>query len=120
MQKKLKILSWVMVFCLTLICFSVADFTVSAATENANIISGESYRLQNVGSGKYLNVKSGSDGRIFGTISTKQISEKLNELGYKIDKKQMKQDLPLNVLGTHYVKIALHKKVECELKVVLK
>ena len=61
MQKKLKVLSWVMVFCLTLICFSAADFTVSAATENANIISGESYRLQNVGSGKYLNVKSGSD-----------------------------------------------------------
>ena len=67
-----------------------------------------------------FSVKAGKDGRTFGTVSTKQISEKLNELGYKIDKKQMKQDLPLNVLGTHYVKIALHKKVECELKVVLK
>ena len=67
-----------------------------------------------------FNVKSGADGRTFGTISTKQISEKLNELGYKIDKKQIEIDLSLNVLGTHYVKINLHKKVTCQLKVVLK
>ena len=67
-----------------------------------------------------FNVKSGKDGRTFGTISTKQISEKLNELNYKVDKKQINIDVPLNVLGTHYVKINLHKKVECNLKVVLK
>ena len=67
-----------------------------------------------------FNVKSGKDGRTFGTISTKQISEKLSELGYKIDKKQIEIDLALNVVGTHYVKINLHKKVTCQLKVVLK
>ena len=67
-----------------------------------------------------FNVKSGADGRTFGTISTKQISEKLNELNYKIDKKQIMIDVPLNVLGTHIVKLSLHKKVECQLKVVLK
>lgn len=67
-----------------------------------------------------FNVKSGTDGRTFGTISTKQISEKLNELNYKIDKKQIEIDVPLNVLGTHSVRVNLHKKVECKLKVVLK
>lgn len=67
-----------------------------------------------------FNVKSGKDGRIFGTISTKQIAEKLNELNYKIDKKQIVIDSSLNTIGTHYVKINLHKKVECKLKVVLK
>ena len=67
-----------------------------------------------------FNVKSGSDGRTFGSISTKQIAEKLTELGYKIDKKQMEVDVPLNVLGTHFVKINLHKKVMCNLKIVLK
>ena len=83
--------------------------------ETANKLKKELEKLELI-----FSVKAGKDGRTFGTVSTKQISEKLNELGYKIDKKQMKQDLPLNVLGTHYVKIALHKKVECELKVVLK
>ena len=67
-----------------------------------------------------FNVKSGNDGRTFGTISTKQISEKLNELGYKIDKKQISLDAPLNVLGTHYVTLNLHKKVTSKLKIVLK
>ena len=67
-----------------------------------------------------FNVKSGKDGRTFGTISTKQIAEKLNELDFKIDKKQIIIDNPLNVLGTHLVKINLHKKVNCQLKIVLK
>ena len=67
-----------------------------------------------------FNVKSGANGRTFGTISTKQIAEKLNELGYKVDKKQIEIDVPLNVLGTHYVNVNLHKKVACKLKVVLK
>ena len=67
-----------------------------------------------------FNVKRGEDGRTFGTVSTKQISEKLNELDYKVDKKQIEIDVPLNTVGTHYVKVNLHKKVECNLKVVLK
>lgn len=67
-----------------------------------------------------FNIKSGANGKTFGTISTKQIAEKLNELNYKIDKKQILIDTPLNVLGTHLVNINLHKKVNCQLKVVLK
>ena len=67
-----------------------------------------------------FSVKSGANGKTFGTISTKQIAEKLNELGYKIDKKQLIIDIPLNTLGIHFVKVSLHKKVECQLKVVLK
>jgi len=65
-------------------------------------------------------VKSGKDGKIFGNISTKQIEEKLNELGYNINKKQIKLDNPINTLGIHLVNIELHKKVIAELKVSLK
>ena len=65
-------------------------------------------------------VKSGKDGKTFGNISTKQINEKLTSLGYNIDKKMIKTDSSLNLLGSHYVKVALHNKVECNLKVTLK
>ena len=65
-------------------------------------------------------VSSGKDGKVFGNISTKQISEKLSQLGYNIDKKKIKVDSLLNLLGTHYVKITLHKKVECDLKITIK
>ena len=93
----------------------------NAAIEEENNIK-EATKLKDELEKKELvfSVKSGADGRVFGTISTKQISEKLNELGYKVDKKQMVIDIPLNVLGTHYVTVNLHKKVECKLKVVLK
>ena len=36
-------------------------------------------------------VKSGKDGKIFGTISSKQISDELKKMGYNIDKKQEKR-----------------------------
>ena len=67
-----------------------------------------------------FSVKSGKDGRTFGTISTKQIEENLKTLKYNIDKKQIILDLPLNTVGTHYVKINLHKTVQASLKIVIK
>ena len=65
-------------------------------------------------------VKTGKENKVFGNISTKQISESLLKLGYSIDKKKILIDMPLNTLGTHNVKIILHKKVEAILKVTLK
>ena len=65
-------------------------------------------------------VKTGKNGKVFGNISTKQISEKLNELGYDVDKKKIILDTPLNTLGVHNVKIILHKQVEAVLKVTVK
>ena len=66
-----------------------------------------------------FNVKVGKDGKVFGNISTKQISEKLASLGYNIDKKKIVLDTTLNTLGTHNVKIILHKKVEATLRVTI-
>lgn len=64
-------------------------------------------------------VKTGKDDRVFGTISSKQISEKLLEKGYKIDKKDIFLDSPIDSLGTHIVKIKLHKKVEFNINIKL-
>ena len=65
-------------------------------------------------------VNTGKDGKVFGNISSKQIEDKLKTMGYTIDKKKISIDNPLNVLGTHNIKITLHKKVEATLKVTLK
>ena len=56
-------------------------------------------------------MKSGKDGKTFGTVSTKQLASKLEELGYKIDKKNIILDNPINSLGAHSVSINLHKTV---------
>ncbi|MGN1379799.1 MAG: 50S ribosomal protein L9 [Bacilli bacterium] len=57
-------------------------------------------------------VKTGKEDKVFGTISSKQISDKFNELGYKINKKNIIIENPISNLGTHKVLIKLHKKVE--------
>ena len=56
-------------------------------------------------------VKTGDKDRVFGSVSSKQISIELEKLGYKIDKKKILIDNPLDTLGYHEVKIELHKKV---------
>ena len=88
--------------------------------EEANIKKANEIKTKLEKEELVFNVKSGKDGRTFGTISTKQIAENLNKLKYQIDKKQIIVDLPLNLVGTHYVKIHLHKTVECNLKIVIK
>lgn len=57
-----------------------------------------------------FSLKSGKEGKTFGSISTKQIGEALDQIGYKIDKRKILSD-PLASLGMHKVKIELHKDV---------
>ena len=57
-------------------------------------------------------VKTGAQDKVFGTVSSKQISEKLASLGFKIDKKDIKIDNPISTLGVTKVEIELHKKVK--------
>ena len=64
-------------------------------------------------------VKTGVQDKVIGTVSPKQISEKLLEMGYKIDKKCIYVDGNIDSLGSHIVKVKLHKKVEFDLNVVL-
>ena len=61
---------------------------------------------------------SSNKGRVFGSISSKQIGEQLEKKGIKIDKKQISAE-NLNTLGMHEVEIHLHKKVIAKLRVQL-
>ena len=65
-------------------------------------------------------VKTGKDGKVFGSISSKQISEELSKLGYKIDKKKINITDTINTLGTTIVDVNLHPKVVLKLRVNLK
>ena len=66
-----------------------------------------------------FNVKTGKEDRVFGSISTKQIKDELDKLGYDIDKKKIMIDLPISSLGHHIVKVELHKEVIANLEVIL-
>ena len=60
-----------------------------------------------------------NNGKVFGSVSSKQICEELDNKGIKIDKKNIKIDSALSVLGMHNVNIILYKKISATLKVML-
>lgn len=62
---------------------------------------------------------SANNGRVFGSISSKNIVEELRKKDINIDKKMIAIDGAISSLGTHVVIINLHKKVKAELRVVL-
>lgn len=64
-------------------------------------------------------VKTGKEDKVFGKVSTKQIADKLKEMGYIVDKKCIKLDSDLDTLGVHVVEVILHKRVTFKLKVNL-
>lgn len=66
-----------------------------------------------------IKVKVGAQDRVFGSVSTKQIVTELKKLNFDVDKNKIKIDIPLSSLGTHIVKIELHKKVIADLKINL-
>ena len=61
----------------------------------------------------------GKDERMFGSISSKQIRDELVKKGYNIDKKCIKLDNDLDVLGVSEVEIVLHKKVKFKINILL-
>ena len=68
-----------------------------------------------------VSIKVGENGRTFGSVSTKEISEAAKaQLGYEIDKKKMQLANPIRELGTTMVPVKLHPQVTAELKVVVK
>jgi len=65
-----------------------------------------------------LKAKAGSDGRLFGAISSKQIVVAAEQqLGIKLDKRKMDMKEPIRSLGYRNVKVKLHKNVEANLRI---
>ncbi len=59
-----------------------------------------------------ISVKAGDGGRIFGSVSSKEISEAVREqLGKDIDKKKLLMDGPIKALGVTEVAVKLHPQV---------
>lgn len=65
-----------------------------------------------------VSVKCGEGGRVFGSVSTKEIAvEAKKQLGFEIDKKKMQLDEPIRMVGTVIIPVKLHKEVTAKLTV---
>ena len=65
-----------------------------------------------------VSIKAGEGGKIFGSVSSKEIAQAAQEqLGIELDKKKMQLPSPLKTIGTQMVPFNLHPKVTAQLKV---
>ncbi|GGH80378.1 large subunit ribosomal protein L9 [Pullulanibacillus pueri] len=67
-----------------------------------------------------LSAKSGEGGRLFGSITSKQIAQELKQKGFKVDKRKIELSDPIRTLGYTDVPIKLHHDVTAVLKVHVK
>ena len=63
-----------------------------------------------------LSIKCGENGKTFGSVTNKEISDKLAELGFNIDKKKI-EFTPVKLTGLYHVKIKLHPKAVATINV---
>lgn len=74
-------------------------------------------RLQNV----TLNfeLKAGANDRLFGSVTSIDIHEKLEALGFELDRRQIVLTTPLKTTGTHPVRVRLSGNVTANINVVV-
>ena len=63
------------------------------------------------------NVQVGEEDKIFGAVTSQNISELLSSKGFEIDKRKILLEEPLKALGVFEVSIKLHSEVEAKIKV---
>ena len=65
-----------------------------------------------------VSVKAGENGKVFGSVTNKEIADALaKQTGMDIDKKKISFDAPIKMVGRRIVKIKLHPQVTVELAV---
>lgn len=61
--------------------------------------------------------RAGEEGKLFGSITSSDIAEKLEEQGVQVDRRQIQLDEPIKSLGVFTVPVRLHAEVKPEIKV---
>lgn len=68
-----------------------------------------------------ITTKAGEGGRLFGSITSKQIADEIKkQFGYKLDKRKIELPEPIRALGYTTVPVKLHHEVDGSIKVHVK
>jgi large subunit ribosomal protein L9 len=66
-----------------------------------------------------FHARAGEESKLFGSITTADIADRLKEQGldFEVDRRQIDLDEPIKALGVHNVPVRLHPEVRPEIKV---
>ncbi len=65
----------------------------------------------------HISAKTGTSGKIFGSITNKHIADALKERGYNIERKKISIPENIKSLGTYKAQVDLHKEVKGEVQI---
>jgi large subunit ribosomal protein L9 len=82
--------------------------TLNEARQRAASIEGVSLTFH---------ARAGQEGKLFGSITSQDIADKLAEQGITIDRRSIELDEPIKALGVTSVPVRLHPQVHPEIKV---
>lgn len=66
-----------------------------------------------------LTVKCGENGKIFGSITSGQICDKLTTMGYTVDKKKLVLKEPIKSAGNYAIDVKLYPEITAKINVVV-
>lgn len=81
---------------------------IKALKAQAQSINGKSVEVK---------IKCGENGKIFGSITSKEIADAIEQLGVKVDKKKILLKEPIKNLGTFNVEVKFLSDVSAKIKV---
>jgi large subunit ribosomal protein L9 len=61
--------------------------------------------------------KAGDNGKLFGSVTNSEISEKLLEQGLEIDRRTIEILKPIKVIGEHPIRIKLHESIQPQINI---
>lgn len=94
-----------------------AEHARAAAAEAATMSEAQQRARQIEGISLTFHARAGQEGKLFGSITSGDIAEKLAEQGVQIDRRQIELEEPIKALGVTSVPVRLHPQVRPEIKV---
>ena len=66
-----------------------------------------------------IKAKTAEDGTLFGSINTQKIAQTLENLGYQVDKTQIKLESPIKEMGEYDVPLIFKHGLETQIKIIV-
>lgn len=83
---------------------------IKALKEEASKLNGSSVTLK---------IKCGENGKIFGSVTSKEIADAINEMGFKVDKKKILLKDNIKNVGEYTIEVKFLPEVLAKVKVVV-
>lgn len=104
---------------------NASNLNEATQAKKANAYHDEQNRLAAVALGKqveattvHLQVRCGQNGKVFGSVTNKEIADALEKQGLSIDKKRIETDA-IKATGEYTIRVNLHPTVKVKLKLVV-